>query len=219
MKTIRVSQMRDIIILRTRWHATFLCLSSLPDLSVVSVPLDYKVAKGKDWSRAFPPLPGHLKKHAVCLHQSLLIDCLSVASSLHWNSSSSLRKGLPSGVPARGKTTHPSRQFPHSPETLFELALLTGFPFCFLLAFLSFPFEVNKYFKKKESSVALLFCLIYIFRPKDYIFPPKRSCWPSSKNAFLKKKKVYFTCCKYQEILIRMWKFRFCFSLIPFLSF
>lgn len=192
MKTIRVSQMRDIIILRTRWHATFLCLSSLPDLSVVSVPLDYKVAKGKDWSRAFPPLPGHLEKHAVCLHQSLLIDCLSVASSLHWNSSSSLRKGLPSGVPARGKTTHPSRQFPHSPETLFELALLTGFPFCFLLAFLSFPFEVNKYFKKKESSVALLFCLIYIFRPKDYIFPPKRSCWPSSKNAFLKKKKSLF---------------------------
>lgn len=69
---------------------------------------------------------------------------------------------------------------------------LTGFPFCFLLAFLSFPFEVNKYFKKKESSVALLFCLIYIFRPKDYIFPPKRSCWPSSKNAFLKKKSLFY---------------------------
>lgn len=101
--------------------------------------------------------------------------------------SSPLRKGLTSGVPAGGKTTHPSRQFPYSHETLFELAVLTGFPFCFLLTFLSFPYEVNKYFKKKERCVALLFCLIYILEPKDSIFSPKQSCWPSSKNAFLYK--------------------------------
>lgn len=178
MKSVGASQMWDVIIIRRRWHDTSLC-----------VALECKLAGGEDWSKAFLPPPGHLGKHTVCRTNPcwliVWVQPKRLSSSLHWMHSSSLRKGLTSGVPAGGKTTHPSRQFPYSHETLFALAVLTGFPFCFLLTFLSFPYEVNKYFKKKESCVALLFCLIYILEPKDSIFSPKQSCWPSSKNAFL----------------------------------